>query len=68
MCDQGGRPGARSEFRIGNEALLVDHPAQEHAGADDRHLALDHRKIQAGVGQDGFGARRLLPLRIEQDL
>jgi hypothetical protein len=66
--DRAGHDLSRSEFRVGNKTLLLDDAAQKHGGADDRHLAFDHRVVEPGIGEDRFGAGRLFALRIEQHL
>jgi hypothetical protein len=66
--DRAGDDLSRSEFRVGDEMLLLDDAAQEHAGADDRHLAFDHRVVEPGIGEDRLGAGCFLALWVEQHL
>src|SRR5262249_3154367 len=59
---------ARSEFRVGDEALLLDNAPQEYGRSDDRHLVFDHDQVEIDLRAETVRPGNFLALRIEQNL
>src|SRR5262249_24045324 len=59
---------ARSEFRVGDEALLLDNAPQEYGRPDHRHLVFDRDQVEIDVRAESVRPGSFLALRIEQNL